>query len=146
MRGWQAFIVVILAAIAAMFPIVSNHFVHWDDPDTIFQNPALDPPTWHSVQAYWDWDRPAGGLYVPLTYTYWAGIPLPHRALAQVDLQEGKYQQAIDEARTAISVASPDENLRQEYLIQYLARRHLTTQPVQGSTKNEPQINTDEHR
>src|SRR6266542_1742542 len=59
-------------------------FVEWDDPQTIAANPDFNPPTWESVSSYW-WGSKAPylDLYIPMTYTAWAGVatiaslPLP---------------------------------------------------------------------
>jgi len=46
-------------------------FVIWDDPVNVTQNPYLDPLTPTSLVRFWT--RPYQGLYIPLTYTLWAG-------------------------------------------------------------------------
>lgn len=72
-------------------PLMTADFTIWDDPHTLRDNKALQPPTWQRVAEYWMPTRPeataAGqavnheyGLWVPLTYTVWSGLA----ALAQV--------------------------------------------------------------
>jgi tetratricopeptide (TPR) repeat protein len=64
-------ILLIVVVTAATFArAVGNDFVSWDDRETIAQNGLLDPPTWRGVAHYWR--NPAGGLYVPVTYTFWS--------------------------------------------------------------------------
>lgn len=63
-----------LLTFAALWPVVTHQFIEWDDPHNVWANPDLDPPTWQSLARYWS--RPYQGLYVPLTYTLWAGLSL----------------------------------------------------------------------
>ena len=65
------------AVLAAMGPIISNEFAQWDDQYTIFGNVWLNPPSWSGVAFYWQ--HSAGGLYVPLTYTFWSASWPPSR-------------------------------------------------------------------
>jgi len=50
--------------------VLANDFVSWDDRETIAQNEKLNPPSVRGVAHYWR--NAAGGLYVPVTYTYWS--------------------------------------------------------------------------
>lgn len=53
----------------ALGRVVTNEFTGYDDPGTISNNPAFNPPTWRGVAKYWI--APEGALYAPLTYTTW---------------------------------------------------------------------------
>jgi len=53
-------------------PILTNQFVGWDDYQTIAFNPRLKPATLQSLGYYWT--HPEGGLFVPVTYSYWLGL------------------------------------------------------------------------
>jgi hypothetical protein len=45
-------------------------FTLWDDPQTINQNPLLNPPTLaHTAQL---WKKPIENLYIPVTYSLWS--------------------------------------------------------------------------
>lgn len=46
-------------------------FTGWDDPHTIWENKNFLPPSVESVMEYWDYRKPAAGLWVPMTYTIW---------------------------------------------------------------------------
>ncbi len=63
-------IVVVTAATFAR--VITCEFVSWDDPETIAANPRINTPTIAGVVYYWR--NPAGGLYIPVTYTYWASL------------------------------------------------------------------------
>ena len=59
--------------------IVSHEFTGWDDPSTIFENPRILSPSLEHVAYYWT--HPEGGLYIPVTYTFWSALA----AISQVD-------------------------------------------------------------
>jgi protein O-mannosyl-transferase len=67
---------VLLAAITllVMGRLCFNEFVSWDDGDTVFSNPRLNPPTLTGVQFYWL--HSAHRIYTPLAYTVWAALAL----------------------------------------------------------------------
>ncbi|MGH7214840.1 MAG: tetratricopeptide repeat protein [Tepidisphaeraceae bacterium] len=52
--------------------IATHEFLSWDDEFTLVTNPRLNPPTWSHLA--WYWHNPEYGLYMPLTYTVWAGL------------------------------------------------------------------------
>src|SRR5687767_10037653 len=66
--GGLVFVVVLLT----FARICTHEFSDWDDPWTIHHNPRLNPVSWSSVKYYWT--RPEYGLYMPGTYTVWAGL------------------------------------------------------------------------
>lgn len=51
-------------------------FTWWDDQATIRLNPRLNPPIWNTLAYYWTTagETETMGLYVPVTYTLWAGL------------------------------------------------------------------------
>jgi hypothetical protein len=62
----------VVATVAVFHPVLRHEFVGWDDPETIYENPLLRPPTWHGVAHYWTHGDP--GLYAPLTYLFWSAL------------------------------------------------------------------------
>jgi len=62
--------------------LAAAHFVAWDDPDMIFDNPALQPPTLEKTLGFWT--HGTLGLYTPLPYVLWSVVP--HGSL---DLEHG---------------------------------------------------------
>jgi protein O-mannosyl-transferase len=77
LHRWPLILILVGATIVTYAPIIGNDFVSWDDPDTISGNPRLSPPTIESVGYYWR--HAAGGLYIPVTYTYWGMLAIPGR-------------------------------------------------------------------
>ena len=70
---------VLLAASTCLAPIGRNDFVRWDDDQTIRLNPLLNPPTAQTLPHVWT--REHMNLWVPATYTAWAGLAWLSRAL-----------------------------------------------------------------
>lgn len=67
------FLALIAAVVLIAFlPLFTAEFTAWDDGLNIVQNPRLNPPTSESIRFYWT--NAAHDLYVPLTYTVWAGL------------------------------------------------------------------------
>jgi hypothetical protein len=62
-------IIVIVAALLALWPLARADFTLWDDPFTVVQNPHVNPPTIEGLKFHWThaWQE----LYVPVTYTAW---------------------------------------------------------------------------
>lgn len=70
-RGAVAAVVLLVAVTAAVFGRVYAHgFLAYDDSQHVSENPLLDPVTWRSVGEFWQ--RPYFGLYIPLSYTFFA--------------------------------------------------------------------------
>ena len=69
-RGlWLA--ALLLAAVAAVDGQVGGfQFLNWDDPQQVVQNPLVNPPSAQGLAAAWR--GPYWGLYVPLSYTWFA--------------------------------------------------------------------------
>ncbi len=61
----------ICVTVLAYFPVLGHEFLYWDDAQTVWNNPRLNPPTVTGLAAHWT--SPAGGLYIPVTYTVWWG-------------------------------------------------------------------------
>ena len=61
----------IVAAVLLVFGrLLWCDFTWWDDPDTVHQNPALNPVTLQSFLG--QWERPTAKIYIPLTYGVWS--------------------------------------------------------------------------
>jgi hypothetical protein len=71
-RPYLLALLVFVVAIAAMGRIWSNDFINWDDSTTLYANPRMNPPTWETLKFYWTHSE--FGLYIPGTYTIWAGL------------------------------------------------------------------------
>lgn len=73
-RRRAALPVALLAVVVllAFFPVLRGGFVNWDDTDMIVRNVDLNPPALSTVLRYWR--GPHMGLYIPLTYTTYAGL------------------------------------------------------------------------
>jgi hypothetical protein len=74
--GKVALVAIVLAAITlvVMGRLCASDFVTWDDGDTVFANPRLNPPSLANVEFYWL--HAAHRIYAPLAYTLWAGLAL----------------------------------------------------------------------
>lgn len=69
-RLWR--LVIIVAVIVAFGRACAADFVAWDDPFNLYENRRLNPPGFSQVGHYWA--NAAHGLYIPITYTVWAGL------------------------------------------------------------------------
>ena len=65
-------LLVFAAAVGAMGRLCTHEFIDWDDSATIYSNPRLNPPTWGTLKFYWTHGE--YGLFIPGTYTVWAGL------------------------------------------------------------------------
>jgi protein O-mannosyl-transferase len=67
-------ILVLIALPAAVFwPAQNYQFIGgWDDKENLQENPYLNPVTLPKV--FYLWSQPYKGLYIPFTYTVWAGV------------------------------------------------------------------------
>ncbi len=63
-------LLLIAAVSGVFFQVAGYEFLHWDDRQHIVENPNLNPPTWRGVGEFWQ--RPYLGLYIPLSYTFFA--------------------------------------------------------------------------
>jgi tetratricopeptide (TPR) repeat protein len=69
--AWAA-IFVFAATFLGMSGICGHEFVNWDDPVTMYNNPRMNPATLDTLKLYWTHGE--YGLYIPGTYTLWAGL------------------------------------------------------------------------
>ncbi len=69
--AWAA-LIVFAATFLGMSGICGHEFVNWDDPVTMYANPRMNPATWDTLRFYWTHGE--YGLYIPGTYTLWAGL------------------------------------------------------------------------
>ncbi|NQU20108.1 MAG: tetratricopeptide repeat protein [Candidatus Nealsonbacteria bacterium] len=60
----------IAAVVGVFFQVAEYKFLHWDDRQHIETNPNLNPVCWRGVGEFWQ--RPYLGLYIPLSYTFFA--------------------------------------------------------------------------
>ena len=78
MRGIVLAALLLVLAMLAVFGQVSGHaFLMWDDEQHLRDlgyNPRLNPVTWRGVGRFWI--RPYFGLYVPVSYTFFAAEAL----------------------------------------------------------------------
>jgi len=58
--------------LVVFWPVCNHEFVLWDDQLNVYENPFLDPVT--ASNLYHLWKEPHENLYIPLTYSIWAGI------------------------------------------------------------------------
>ena len=63
---------IVIVTTATFARVVGNEFVSWDDRETIVDNPRVTRPDIENVTYYWR--HSAGGLYIPVTYAYWATL------------------------------------------------------------------------
>lgn len=71
-QGQVAVMVLIAGTCVAMGRLCVHDFTWYDDNRTVHQNGLLQPPTTQTLVHYWS--SPAVGLYIPVTYTVWAGV------------------------------------------------------------------------
>ncbi|HVT87288.1 MAG TPA: hypothetical protein VHD56_00395 [Tepidisphaeraceae bacterium] len=67
-------IILVVSTLIVFSPLLLADFCSLDDSLNIWQNPNLNPPTVASVAYYWSHE--AYGLYIPVTYTIWAGLAM----------------------------------------------------------------------
>jgi tetratricopeptide (TPR) repeat protein len=81
-NGWIVPIILIIAAVAAFFPVLGHDFTTWDDYSNVARNPRLNPATVDGVLYFWS--HPHMAIYIPLTYTVWGGLA----TIAHVDMPD----------------------------------------------------------
>jgi len=69
--GWLR-VALVAAVLIAYAPLFTADFTVWDDTFNVSENPRLNPPTLASLGYYWS--HSAYDIYIPMTYTVWAGI------------------------------------------------------------------------
>jgi tetratricopeptide (TPR) repeat protein len=70
-------VVPVLAALAAFWPVLGCDFTSWDDLLNVAKNPLLNPPSFYGLGMFWT--RPFMAIYIPLTYTIWSLVALVAR-------------------------------------------------------------------
>ncbi len=60
----------VLTLLAVFGQVYGHEFLTWDDEHHVAYNPRLNPVTWRSVGEFWT--EPYLGLYIPLSYTFFA--------------------------------------------------------------------------
>jgi protein O-mannosyl-transferase len=86
---------VVLIAVAAVYAqVVTFHFLpFWDDDTNIHRNPLYAPLSWSSVAEFWK--GPFQQLYIPVTYTVWAGLVALSRIVAGTTISFGPINAAL---------------------------------------------------
>jgi tetratricopeptide (TPR) repeat protein len=86
---------VVLIAVAAVYAqVVTFHFLpFWDDDTNIHRNPLYAPLSWSSVAEFWK--GPFQQLYIPVTYTVWAGLVALSRIIAGTTISFGPINAAL---------------------------------------------------
>jgi protein O-mannosyl-transferase len=83
-KNWPL-VLLILTGCCVYGRAAANHFVAWDDPDMVFQNSLLNPPSFSSVIEFWR--HGFIGLYTPIPYTVWSILIAIHHG--PLDLVHG---------------------------------------------------------
>ena len=116
---WRRPFLVLLVAVGIVYArVLSAGFVSFDDDIHVYANPFLNPPTLESVARLWQ--EPYEKLYVPLAYTFFAGIAAWARVPSHLDASVG-HAVSLDPA--AFHVASVAFHLANTWLCFVLARR-----------------------
>jgi tetratricopeptide (TPR) repeat protein len=85
----------VLLVVAAVYAeVVTFHFLpFWDDDTNIHRNPLYAPLSWSSVARFWR--EPFQQLYIPVTYTAWAGLVALSRIAAGTTISCGPINAAL---------------------------------------------------
>ncbi len=62
--------IAVAVTVAVYYPVVNHPFLEWDDQPNVTQNPFVRTPSWAGVARFWR--APYAGMYVPLTYSWFA--------------------------------------------------------------------------
>lgn len=65
-------LLIVVITVAVFLSVCTHEFVLWDDEVNVYENPYLNPVTPSKVLHFWQ--EPYENLYIPLTYSIWAGI------------------------------------------------------------------------
>jgi hypothetical protein len=76
-------VIVIGVTVLVMGRLCFNRFLGWDDQGFVHHNPSLNPPTLDTLRLCWF--HPVARVYIPLTYTLWAGLALIARVSPDAD-------------------------------------------------------------
>ena len=87
-----AFLLLVVAAVYAQ--VCTFQFLpFWDDDTNIHRNPLYAPLSWESVALFWK--GPFQQLYIPVTYSAWAGLVALSRIVAGTTISFGPINGAI---------------------------------------------------
>lgn len=78
-----AVVIVVIGTLLVFYPVYGHDFVSWDDTHNLAANPDMVSPSWEKVK--WYWQHSYKDLYIPVTYTLWAGVA----SLAQINVGGG---------------------------------------------------------
>jgi hypothetical protein len=67
-----AVLIVVIGTLLVFYPVYSHDFVTWDDTHNVAANQDMLSPSWEKVK--WYWTNSYKDLYIPVTYTLWAGV------------------------------------------------------------------------
>jgi tetratricopeptide (TPR) repeat protein len=67
---WASLTLLASLVLAVFFPVLNAQFVLWDDPINVTENPLLNPVSWPRAIGFWV--QSYAGLYIPVTYSFWA--------------------------------------------------------------------------
>lgn len=85
---------VLLAVTLVYASVVTFQFLpFWDDDTNIHRNPLYAPLSWSSVALFWK--APFQQLYIPVTYTVWAGLVALSRVVAGTAVSFGPINASI---------------------------------------------------
>ncbi|MFT3786244.1 MAG: hypothetical protein QM770_08770 [Tepidisphaeraceae bacterium] len=72
----RLFVILLVVLALVLFGRMAGYeFTQWDDFGTIHHNSRMNPPTWQGTIVYY-WTTFEQGLYVPITWTVWAGLAM----------------------------------------------------------------------
>lgn len=96
-RSWfsRLLVVLVLLVVASTYTrVLSFQFLpFWDDDTNIHRNPLYAPLSWGSVATFWK--GPFQQLYIPVTYSVWAGLVALSRIMAGTSISFGPINAAL---------------------------------------------------
>lgn len=121
----------IILAFAAMGSVLTHEFTTWDDPHTIYENPAFNPPAWSHYAQFWDFHKARAALWVPVTYTVWG-------LLAFVSYLQVPDENGIRLNPFLFHAASLTLHITSTLLVYTLLRRALSVYESHGNLSSQP--------
>src|SRR3954467_7799197 len=67
-----AVVIIVILTLAVFYPVYTHDFVTWDDTHNVAANADMLSPSWEKVK--WYWTHSYKDLYIPVSYTLWAGV------------------------------------------------------------------------
>ena len=96
-RPWfsRLLLILVLLIVASTYvQVLGYHFLpFWDDDTNIHRNPLYAPLSWGSVITFWK--APFQQLYIPVTYSVWAGLVALSRIVAGTSISFGPINAAL---------------------------------------------------